>query len=94
MTTGPGWGEFGVQFTALDSGSASYERISWSDKGDALAVLKGTDDRAYRDKFYSVVGVTDLTAAVPRKETFDPAAAAAAAAAASAVNGGATTMSQ
>ena len=32
--------------TALDSGNASYERITWSDKGDALAVLKGTEDRA------------------------------------------------
>ena len=57
----------------IDSGSASYERITWTDKGDALAVLKGTDDKAYRDKFYSVVGVTDLTAAAPRKVVFDPA---------------------
>ena len=40
--------------TALDSGNASYERITWSDKGDALAVLKGTEDRAYRDKLYAV----------------------------------------
>lgn len=57
----------------IDSGSASYERITWTDKGDALAVLKGTDDKAYRDKFYSVVGVTDLIAAAPRKVVFDPA---------------------
>ena len=57
----------------IDNGSASYERITWTDKGDALAVLKGTDDKAYRDKFYSVVGVTDLIAAAPRKVVFDPA---------------------
>jgi dipeptidyl aminopeptidase/acylaminoacyl peptidase len=57
----------------VDSGNASYERISWTDKGDALAVLKGTDDKRYRDKFYSVVGVTDVTAATPRKTIFDPA---------------------
>jgi dipeptidyl aminopeptidase/acylaminoacyl peptidase len=60
--------------SSLDSGNATYERITWSDKGDALAVLKGTDDRAYRDKFYSVVGVTDLTSAAPKKVVFDPAA--------------------
>ena len=63
--------------SSLDSGSASYERITWSDKGDALAALKGTDDRAYRDKFYSVVGVTDLASAAPKKVIFDPAADAA-----------------
>jgi dipeptidyl aminopeptidase/acylaminoacyl peptidase len=59
--------------TPLDSGNASYERISWTDKGDAIAVLKGTDDKAYRDKLYAVVGVTDLTASAPKKVTFDPA---------------------
>ena len=57
----------------VDSGNASYERITWTEKGDALAVLKGTDDKAYRDKFYAVVGVTDVTAAAPRKTVFDPA---------------------
>ena len=63
--------------SALDSGNASYERITWSDKGDALAVLKGADDRAYRDKLYSVVGITGLAAgasAAPKKVIFDPAA--------------------
>jgi dienelactone hydrolase len=58
----------------LDSGGASYERISWSEKGDAVAVLKGVDDKAYRDKLYSVVGVTDVATASPRKVVFDPAA--------------------
>jgi dienelactone hydrolase len=59
--------------TPLDSGPASYERIAWSEKGDALAALKGVDDRAYRDKLYSVVGITDLGAAAPAKVVFDPA---------------------
>jgi dipeptidyl aminopeptidase/acylaminoacyl peptidase len=59
--------------TPLDSGSAAYERITWSDKGDALAVLKGVDERGYRDKFYSVVGITNLGAAAPAKVIFDPA---------------------
>jgi dipeptidyl aminopeptidase/acylaminoacyl peptidase len=59
--------------TPLDSADASYERITWSDKGDALAVLRGTDDRAHRDKFYSVVGVTALGTGAPQKIIFDPA---------------------
>jgi len=58
---------------ALDSGDATYERITWSDKGDALAALKGADDRAYRDKLYSVVGVSGLPGS-PKKVIFDPAA--------------------
>jgi dipeptidyl aminopeptidase/acylaminoacyl peptidase len=59
--------------TPLDSGAASYERITWSEKGDALAVLKGVDDKAYRDKLYSVVGVTDVATTAPHKVVFDPA---------------------
>ena len=58
--------------TPLDSANATYERITWSDRGDALAVLKGSDDRAFRDKLYSVVGVTDVVSASPKKVTFDP----------------------
>jgi dipeptidyl aminopeptidase/acylaminoacyl peptidase len=58
--------------TVLDSSDASYERISWSDKGDALAVLRGTEDRAFRDKFYAVVGVTGLGSAAPKTVIFDP----------------------
>src|SRR5262245_9513985 len=60
--------------TPLDSGNASYERITWSEKGDAVAVLKGVEDRTHRDKLYSVVGVSDLAAGAPKKAIFDPAA--------------------
>ena len=57
----------------LDSGAATYENISWSDKGDALAVLKGTDDKAFRDKLYAVVGFTDIESAKPARIVYDPA---------------------
>jgi dipeptidyl aminopeptidase/acylaminoacyl peptidase len=57
--------------TPLDSGSASYERITWSDKGGAIAVLKGSDNVFLRDKFYSVVGITDVDG-TPKKIVFDP----------------------
>ncbi len=56
----------------LDSGNASYEKISWTQKGDALAVLKGSDDKAYKDKLYAVIGFTDIGPS-PKKTTYNPA---------------------
>jgi dipeptidyl aminopeptidase/acylaminoacyl peptidase len=56
----------------LDSGKASYKGLSWTEKGDALAVLKGVEDKKYEDKLYSVVGFTDLGAKSPRKVVYDP----------------------
>ena len=59
--------------TVLDSGAASYERPTWTEKGDALAVLKGADDKALRDKLYAVVGFTGFGPGTPQKTSFDPA---------------------
>jgi dienelactone hydrolase len=59
--------------SVLDGGGAVYERINFAEKGDALAVLKGTDDRTLRDKLYAVVGVTGLGAGVPKKTIYNPA---------------------
>ena len=56
----------------LDNGNASYERLVWTEKGDGLSVLKGTDDRALRDKRYAVVGFTGFGAGAPQKVTYDP----------------------
>jgi predicted peptidase len=59
----------------LDSGKASYEQPAWTDDGDGLAVLKGTEDKAYRDKRYAVLGFTALSAgAAPAKVLYDPSA--------------------
>jgi dipeptidyl aminopeptidase/acylaminoacyl peptidase len=59
--------------SVLDSGAASYERPSWTEKGDGLAVLKGTEDKSYRDKMYSVVAFTSVMTTSPQKSTYDPA---------------------
>ena len=56
--------------SAVDSDKASYERPTWTEKGDALAAVKGADDRKLRDKLYSLIGCTDLDAASPRKVSF------------------------
>jgi dipeptidyl aminopeptidase/acylaminoacyl peptidase len=58
----------------LDGGAAIYERLTLTEEGDALAVLKGTEDRTLRDKVYSVVGVTGLASASPAKTIYTPSA--------------------
>jgi dienelactone hydrolase len=55
----------------LDHGDAVYERLTWTEKGDGLAALKGTDDKALREKRYAVLGFTGLTAE-PKKTVYDP----------------------
>jgi hypothetical protein len=57
--------------TALDHGDAVYERLTWTEKGDGLAALKGTDDKALRDKRYAVVAFTGFGAEV-KKTIYDP----------------------
>ncbi len=60
--------------TPLDSAKASYERITWTDKGEGLAVLKGTEDKRYKDKVYAVVAFTGFASGAPQKASYDPAA--------------------
>jgi dipeptidyl aminopeptidase/acylaminoacyl peptidase len=56
----------------LDSAAAVYRSISWTEKGDALAVLRGADDKAFEDKLYTLVAFKDLNAAQPTKVVYDP----------------------
>jgi dipeptidyl aminopeptidase/acylaminoacyl peptidase len=56
----------------LDSGKASYKSLSWTEKGDGLAVLKGVDDTAFEDKLYSLAGFKDFSGAQFTKSEFDP----------------------
>ena len=59
--------------TPLDSGKASYERLTWTEKGDGLAALKGTEDKRYKDKVYAVVAFSGFASASPQKVSYDPA---------------------
>jgi hypothetical protein len=56
----------------LDSAEASYTSLAWTDKGDALTVLKGVDDPKYEGKLFSVLGFKDFSSGKPRKIVFDP----------------------
>jgi len=59
---------------ALDSASASYERLSWTEKGDGLSVIRGRDDERYRDKRYAAIGFTGFGAAgALQRVVYDPA---------------------
>lgn len=60
--------------TPLDSGKASYEHPTWTENGDGLAVLKGVEDKAYKDPLYSVIGFKGFSGqAKPQKTVFNPA---------------------
>ncbi len=60
---------------SLDNDKASYKSLAWSEKGDALAALKGKEDKAFEDKLYAVVGFTGFgDVKGPRKVLYDPAA--------------------
>ena len=56
----------------FDSARAVYERLAWTDEGEALAVLRGVTDKAFEDRLYSVVGVTAIDSATPVVTVFDP----------------------
>jgi len=57
----------------IESDKAFYERLSWAEEGDALAVLKGHDDRAWKERLYAVVGFTGFGAGAPKEAIYDPA---------------------
>jgi dienelactone hydrolase len=56
----------------LDSGKFNYRGLAWSEKGDGFTVLKGTENKSFKDKLYSVLGFTALDSAEPKKIVFDP----------------------
>jgi dipeptidyl aminopeptidase/acylaminoacyl peptidase len=57
---------------SLDTDAATYERLTWTEKGEGLTVLKGKEDRAYTDKLYAIVGFTGFGGGDPKKTVFDP----------------------
>ncbi len=57
----------------LDSAPAIYRSLAWTQKGDALAAVRGADDKGYDDKLYSLVAFKDFGANGPATKTvYDP----------------------
>jgi dipeptidyl aminopeptidase/acylaminoacyl peptidase len=59
---------------SLENDKAAYKSLVWTEKGEALALLKGKEDKAYEDKLWSVVGFSGFgTPKGPQKVVYDPA---------------------
>ena len=50
---------------SLDNDKANYRSLTWTEKGEALACLKGKEDKAYEDKMHSILGFRGFDAAGP-----------------------------
>jgi hypothetical protein len=58
--------------TPLETNQAFYERMSWTEDGDALVAFKGKDDRQYRERLFSIVGYTGFNANAPKRTAYEP----------------------
>lgn len=57
--------------TTLDSAKATYKSLSWTEKGDGLAAVRGVDDKKWEDKVYTLVAFKDFNGAHD-KVVYDP----------------------
>jgi len=55
---------------ALDSGRFWYKNLSWDEKGQALVALKGSEDKKYEDKLFSLIAFK-LGPSSGREEKFE-----------------------
>jgi len=57
----------------LDSAKASYKSVTWTEKGDGLAALRGVEDKGFEEKLYSLVAFQDFgPPGGPKKIVYDP----------------------
>ncbi len=60
--------------TTLDSAKATYKSLNWTEKGDGLAAVRGTDDKRWEDKVYTLVAFKNLSeSGTPERLVYDPA---------------------
>lgn len=57
---------------AVDNDEAEYKQLSWTEEGNGLAVLKGTNHDDFEEKLYTVVGVHRFEAKKPEKVVCEP----------------------
>ena len=56
--------------TVLDTGKAWYKSLNWNKKGEALSVLRGVENDAYKDKMYKVVAWKGFSTGKIEKTSF------------------------
>jgi dipeptidyl aminopeptidase/acylaminoacyl peptidase len=59
---------------ALDTAAAIYKGLNWTENGDGLTGLRGTEEKAWEDKLFTLVAFKNFRAtSLPDKFSFDPA---------------------
>lgn len=59
--------------TPLDTDKAFYERLAFTEEGDAMLVMKGHDEMtAWKDRLYAIIGWTGFDKGTPKRVMFDP----------------------
>jgi dipeptidyl aminopeptidase/acylaminoacyl peptidase len=59
--------------TPLETNPLFYERMAWTEDGDALIAFKGKDDRQFRERLFSIVGYTGFNSgAAPKRQAYEP----------------------
>jgi len=56
----------------LNSDKAFYEKLNWTEEGEALALLKGKKNEDYEKKCYSVLGYKTLKSSGAKAFSFEP----------------------
>ncbi|MFH0992339.1 MAG: prolyl oligopeptidase family serine peptidase [bacterium] len=57
---------------ALESDSATYKSLRWTEEGTGFSLLKGMEHKDYEEKLYSVIGFKDFSSSIPKKVVYDP----------------------
>lgn len=58
---------------SLDHAEAVYKGLTWTEKGDGLATVRGVEDKGFEDKLYTIVAFKGFGgASAPAKFLFDP----------------------
>ncbi len=57
---------------SLENDKAKYSRLSWTEEGDALAVLKAVEDEGFEEPLHSVLGWKNFDEGELRKHEYDP----------------------
>ena len=58
--------------TPLETSTSFYERMSWTEEGDALILFKGKDDRQYKERLFGIVGYKGFDKGQPVRVAYDP----------------------
>ncbi len=56
----------------LDSDTAEYKGLNWTEKGEALAVVKGKPSKDYEKKLFTLLGFNGFSQKSPTKTVYEP----------------------